>query len=94
MSIGSLPPDLEQFVLDQLASGKYQSRSDLVCDAVCLMRDRERRREELRTEIDRGTAQLERGDFVELDSDAALQDFFDDIEARGQQRLSAKRAEN
>jgi antitoxin ParD1/3/4 len=85
---------LEQFVLDQLASGKYQSSSDVVCEAVRLMRDRERRREELRREVDRGIAQLEAGEFVELDSEAALQDFFDDIEARRQQRFNAKRDEH
>jgi antitoxin ParD1/3/4 len=84
---------LEQFVLDQLASGKYQSSSDVVCDAVRLLRDRERRREELRKEVNRGIEQLEHGQFVELDSEAALQEFFDSVEARGQQRLSAKRAD-
>ena len=93
MSIGSLPPDLEQFVLDQLATGKYQSSSDVLCDAVRLLRERELRRKELRNEIDRGIAQLDADEFVALDSEAALQAFFDDIEARARQRLSTTRAE-
>lgn len=90
MSMASLPPDLEKFVLDQLAAGKYQSSADVLCDAVRLLRERELRREELRSEIDRGIRQLETGEFVELDSDAALEAFFDDSEARGRQRLSTK----
>ncbi len=38
-----LPPDLQQFVLDQLAAGKYQSASYVVWDAVRLVRERELR---------------------------------------------------
>lgn len=89
----ALPPDLKQFVLDQLAAGKYQSESDVVCDAIRLMRDRELRLETLRRDIDEGVNQLDSGDFTEIDSTAALEAFFGDIESRGQQRLSAKRAE-
>jgi antitoxin ParD1/3/4 len=90
MSTTSLPPDLEKFVHDQLASGKYQSSADVLTDAVRLLRDRELRREELRTEIDRGIRQLEAGECVDLDSDAALEAFFDDADARGRKRLSAR----
>lgn len=89
----ALPPDLQQFVQDQLAAGKYQSASDVVCDAVRLLRERELRLEALRHEIDRGIRQIDSGEYVEIESEAALQKFFDDIEARGQQRLSAKHAE-
>ena len=91
MSFASLPPDLEQFVLDQLASGKYQSSADVLCDAVRLLRERERRLTELRSEIDQGIKQLETGDCVELESDAALEAFFDDAEARGRQRVASDR---
>jgi len=88
--MASLPPDLEQFVHDQLATGKYQSATDVLCDGVRLLRDREVRLESLRNEIDRGITQLDRGEFVELDLEAAMQDFFDDVEARSRQRLSAE----
>jgi putative addiction module CopG family antidote len=93
VSIASLPPDLEQFVLDQLAAGKYQSSSDVLCDAVRLLRDRELRRAELQREIDRGIGQLDSGEYVELSSDAELQAFFDEAAVRGQQRTSTKRGE-
>ncbi len=85
----ALPPDLQQFVQEQLAAGKYESASEIVCDAVRLLRDRE----QLRLEIERGIKQLESGEFVEINSDAELQFFFDDIEVRSQQRLAAKHAE-
>jgi antitoxin ParD1/3/4 len=90
MSTTPLPPELEQFVFDQLAKGKYQSATDVVCDAVRLLREREERLESLRREIDRGLAQLDAGEFIELNSDAELRAFFDDIEERGKQRLAAQ----
>ena len=71
--MASLPPDLEQFVHDQLAKGRYQSASDVLCDAVRLLREREVRLEALRGDIDRGITQLNTGEFVEIDSETALQ---------------------
>jgi putative addiction module CopG family antidote len=87
MSIPSLPPDLAQFIHDQLAAGKYASESEVVCDAVRLLRDRESRLESLRSEITRGIDQLDRGEYIELDSDESLDEFIGDIETRAQKRL-------
>jgi antitoxin ParD1/3/4 len=90
MSTTSLPPDLEQFVFAQLAKGKYQSAHDVVCDGVRLLREREERLEVLRAEIDKGIAQLDAGEFIEINSEAELQAFFDDIEERGNRRLASE----
>jgi putative addiction module CopG family antidote len=46
-----LPADLEQFVEQELASGKYASRDELVTEAVRLLREREHHLKELREEI-------------------------------------------
>jgi antitoxin ParD1/3/4 len=89
--MSSLPPDLEQFMQDQLAQGKYQSASEMLGVAVRLLRDREVHLETLRREVDRGIAELDAGEGIELNSEAEIEAFFDDIESRGQQRLSAKR---
>jgi antitoxin ParD1/3/4 len=94
MSSESLPPDLAQFVANQLALGKYGSASDVVCDAVRLMREREERLEALRTEVDRGIAQLESGDFVELDGEEDIDAFFNDVLARADQRNASSRGGN
>ena len=94
MSTTPLPPELEQFVFDQLAKGKYQSATEVVCDAVRLLREREVRLESLRAEIDRGLRDVETGKYVELDSESAIQAFFDDIEARSKKRRSAVQADS
>jgi antitoxin ParD1/3/4 len=83
----SLPPELQQFLDQELASGRYQTREDVICDALRLLR--ERRLHELRKEIDAGLQQLDRGDGIEIEDDRSLQAFFDDIKARGRERLEA-----
>jgi len=41
----SLPPDLEQFVTEQVNSGVYGTPSELVCSGLRLLQDRQRLRE-------------------------------------------------
>jgi antitoxin ParD1/3/4 len=91
MSIAPLPPDLEQFVQDQLAQGKYHSASEVVADAVRLLRERVDRLASLRADIDQGIVQLDRGQYVDLDSDGDIDAFFDDAEERASQRLKPTR---
>ena len=86
-----LPPDLEQFVQDQLAQGKYQSAADVVSDAVRLLREREERLAALRSDIDRGVDQLDRGEYITLESEDDIDAFFADIEQRANQRVKPVR---
>lgn len=90
MSPDSLPPDLAQFVSDQLALGKYDSASDVVCDAVRLLREREERLKSLRTDIRKGIEQLDAGECVDLESDDDIDTFFDDVLARAAERTPSK----
>jgi len=89
----SFPADLQQFVDAQVASGNYPSAAEVLCDAVRLMRDRERQLESLRQEIDQGISQLDGGDCVAIDSDDELRGFFDDIQRRHQQRSAGRLSE-
>ena len=56
-----LKPEYEEFIQSQISSGKYGSVEELILEAIALLRERERRREELRQKIAVGTAQIERG---------------------------------
>jgi antitoxin ParD1/3/4 len=82
----SLPPELAQFVADQLAQGKYDSASDVVCDAVRLLREREERLTALRADVDQGISQLAAGEFVDLETDDDIDEFFDDVLTRAAER--------
>ena len=88
MDSGIIPPDLQQFLDQELASGQYRSADEVICAGLRLLRDR--RLYELRSDIQAGLEQLERGEGIELEDQRALRAFFDDIKARGRQRLKAK----
>jgi len=68
----SLTPDLSRFVENRLRSGKYQTASEVVREALRLLEDRDRAPvasvEELKREIEIGLAQLRRGEGVDGDA--------------------------
>ena len=57
-----LPPELGQFVEQQLALGKYQSEEELVVDAVRVLREVEAQQRQFHGDIQLGIDQLERGE--------------------------------
>lgn len=76
----SLTPELSRFVESRIRSGKYQSASELVREALRLLESRDQTTsasvEELKREIEVGLAQLRRGDGVDGE------DFFRRLAAR------------
>lgn len=79
-----------QSLLDEcFASGRYESQEQTLLEALHLLRDRDadlrRFKAELQTRIDR----VERGEGIEIEDDEALRRFFDDVQARGQERCRA-----
>jgi len=65
----NLGPVFEQFVTELVASGLYQSQSEVIREALRLLKEREElkrlRLDGLRKEIARGSAQADRGEFVD-----------------------------
>jgi putative addiction module CopG family antidote len=80
MSTLDLPPDVQQFLHDQVAGGSYRSEEELVTEAVRLLRDGNRSFQEFRDELQARVARLRRGEGIELADDEALEEFFDEIE--------------
>jgi antitoxin ParD1/3/4 len=72
----SLTPELEQFVQSRVASGLYQTASEVIREGLRLLEERERTREtaleELRAKIRRGIKQADRGEL--LDGDAVFEE--------------------
>ncbi len=79
----SLTPSLEQFVRDRAESGDYNNASEVVREAIRLLRRVEERRalkmERLRAAIRDGDEALARGEFTDLNSDQELDAFFAEL---------------
>jgi antitoxin ParD1/3/4 len=79
----SLTPSLEQFVRDRANSGDYNNASEVVRDAIRLLKRAEERRalkmERLRAAIRDGDEALARGDITDVNSDRELDEFFAEL---------------
>ena len=62
----SLTPELEQFIADQVAAGRYRSASEAVRAAIRVLEDQEREREMklqvLRKAVEQGVVELDHGE--------------------------------
>jgi antitoxin ParD1/3/4 len=72
----TLGPHYEAFVKGQLASGRYNNKSEVVRDALRLMEERERRLASLDAAITRGVADADAGRTEAADT------VFDALEAK------------
>ncbi|MDX8388513.1 MAG: type II toxin-antitoxin system ParD family antitoxin [Ghiorsea sp.] len=76
----SLTPNLEQFVRDRAVSGDYNNASEVVREAIRLLKRTEEQRalklEYLRAAIQGGVDDIEQGNVIPINSDKELDDFF------------------
>ncbi len=79
----SLTPSLEQFVRDLAESGDYNNASEVVREAIRLLKHARERRglkmDRLRAAIRQGDEALTRGEYSDLDSDRELDEFFAEL---------------
>jgi len=82
----SLTPQLEEMVRKKVASGLYNSSSEVVREALRLLEERDRikemKLEELRSEIQQGIDSLDRGEGIPFDPEDTIK--------RGRARLTRK----
>jgi putative addiction module CopG family antidote len=86
----SFPPDLVQFVQQEVASGRYKNEQELVHAAVRAMRDQEVNQQRFRAELRKRLDELDRGERIDLEGDDELRAFFAEIEAEVDAELSAE----
>jgi antitoxin ParD1/3/4 len=87
----SLTPELEAMVNEKVQSGLYNSASEVVREALRLLKEqddlRRMRLEELRRDIQKGIDSLERGEGIKYSSGAELAE---GIERHGRQRMETR----
>lgn len=80
------------FIRDSVKGGDYNNASEVVRDALRLLKDRKDEQEAklnlLRAELQKGFDARERGDFVELNSEEDIQALSKEIRRRGRARLA------
>ena len=68
----SYPPELEQFVKQELANGTNENEEELVIDALTAFREMKQRHDELRRDVQRSIEQADRGEVAPLDTEATI----------------------
>jgi antitoxin ParD1/3/4 len=90
----SLTPELGAFLQSRVKSGRYQTTSEVVREALRLLQNQEKEREEglkqLRAKLQRGAAEADRGEV--LDGDSVFQELRQMIEERRRAKRKATRA--
>ena len=79
--------ELEQLVNDKVKSGLYQTASEVVREALRLLKQRDEQLSTLRADVRAGFAELERGKGREHDS-RSTKKLADAVKARGRKRLA------
>jgi antitoxin ParD1/3/4 len=84
----SLTPELEEFVQSRVSSGRYQTASEVVREALRLLERQEKERDEgferLKEKLERGAAEADRGEL--LDGDEVFNELRELIEERRRAR--------
>jgi antitoxin ParD1/3/4 len=86
----SLTPELERLVNEKVESGLYQTASEVVREALRLLKERDQARDQLRADVQAGFDQLSRGEGRTYDK-AAGRKLAEQIKSRGR-AASAKKA--
>jgi antitoxin ParD1/3/4 len=80
----SLTPELDEFIQARLKTGRYQTASEVVREALRLLERQEKGRAAavrlLKSKLERGAAQAERGELLEADEVfEELRNLIDDV---------------
>jgi antitoxin ParD1/3/4 len=85
----SLTPELERVVHDKVASGLYQTASEVVREALRLLKERDEARERLRAHVQAGFDQLGRGEGRSYDKASGRQ-LAERVKSRGRTARARK----
>ena len=84
----SITPELDRFLQSRVESGRYQTTSEVVREALRLLERREQERDEalfhLKERLERGAGQAERGELIDGD------EVFDELREMIEERRRAK----
>ena len=90
----SLTPELEMLIQEKVSSGNYNSASEVVREALRLLKEqdelKELRREELRREIQKGVADMRAGNYATISSKEESTEMIEQIKQEGQKEIAER----
>ena len=87
----SLTPELERLINDKVETGTYQTASEVVREALRLLKHRDEGLVQLRRDIQAGLDQAARGEYTAHDR-PSLSTLAARVKARGRKRVAAVKA--
>ena len=88
----SLTPELERLINDKVDTGSYQTASEVVREALRLLKLRDEGLVQLRQDIQAGFDQIDRGEFAEY-APRSTSKLASRVKARGRKRLAELKAQ-
>lgn len=85
----SLTPELERLVNEKVESGLYQTASEVVREALRLLKERDQAREQLRADVQSGFDQLSHGEDRAYDK-ASSRQLAERVKSRGRAARAKK----
>jgi antitoxin ParD1/3/4 len=95
----SITPHFAKFIHGKVKSGRYSNASEVVREALRRFEQEDEIRQQdavidpdnAKEAVAEGFASIERGEYIEINGDDELREFFADIIARGKKRLAAEK---
>lgn len=91
----SLTPELETLVNKKVKTGRYNSASEVVREALRLLEEQDRmkelRRDELRAEIMKGADDIKAGRYVTLETQEDFDNLAEHIKQEGRKKLAKRK---
>lgn len=85
----SLTPELERLINRKVKTGMYQTASEVVREALRVLKERDDDLARLKADIQKGFDEIERGEFTDYDEKSTPR-LLAEIKARGRKRLDAR----
>jgi len=81
-----LTPDLERYIQEKVASGRFSSAEEFALEAMRVYRDLESRHELLKADVRAAIAQSDQGLSEPLDIDSIKRELGDELDKQGRRR--------
>lgn len=78
-SVETLPPDVQSFITEAVAGGRYSSITHVLSEGVRLLQERDRRLRDMREAVKEGYRSLEEGEPTVIRSKSDLRNLFNGI---------------